>query len=75
MKVLFETKKVQKSGRIALSEQVLRNAGLQEGAPVDVFFDASSKCIILQRPADAPKEASEPATSATKQKRKLSNVA
>lgn len=49
MKVLFETKKVQKTGRIALSEQLLRNAGLQEGDAVDIYFDASTKHIILQR--------------------------
>ncbi|WP_295994982.1 hypothetical protein [Rugamonas sp.] len=52
MKVLFDTKKVQKTGRIALSEQLLRNAGLQEGDSVDIYFDASSKRIILER-ADA----------------------
>lgn len=49
MKVLFETKKLQKTGRIALNEQLLRNAGLQEGDPVDIYFDASTKNIILQR--------------------------
>jgi hypothetical protein len=48
MKVLFETKKIQKSGRVAFSEQLLRNAGLQEGDPVDIYFDASTKNIILQ---------------------------
>ncbi len=52
MKVLFETKKVQKTGRIALNEQLLRNAGLQEGDTVDVYFDASTKHIILQRATD-----------------------
>lgn len=49
MKVLFETKKLQKTGRIALNEQLLRNAGLQEGDPVDIYFDATTKNIILQR--------------------------
>lgn len=49
MKVLFETKKLQKTGRVALSERLLRNAGLQEGDPVDIYFDASTKNIILQR--------------------------
>ena len=53
MKVLFETKKVQKTGRIALNEQLLRNAGLQEGDAVDVYFDASTKHIILQRSTEA----------------------
>lgn len=49
MKVLFDTKKVQKLGRISFTEQLLRNAGLQEGDPVNIYFDASSKCIILER--------------------------
>ena len=49
MKVLFETKKLQKTGRVALSEQLLRNAGLREGDPVDIYFDAATKNIILQR--------------------------
>lgn len=49
MKVLFETKKVQRTGRIALNEQLLRNAGLQEGDAVAVYFDAASRCIILER--------------------------
>lgn len=53
MKVLFETKKVQKTGRIALNEQLLRNAGLQEGDAVDIYFDASTKHIILQRSTPA----------------------
>jgi len=55
MKVLFETKKVQKTGRIALNEQLLRNAGLQEGDAVAVYFDASSRRIILERAPDADK--------------------
>jgi hypothetical protein len=49
MKVLFDTKKVQKLGRISLSEQLLRNAGLQEGDAVNVYFDATTKCIVLER--------------------------
>lgn len=49
MKVLFDTKKVQKLGRISFPEQLLRNAGLKEGGPVNIYFDASSKCIILER--------------------------
>lgn len=64
MKVLFETKKVQKTGRIALAEQLLRNAGLAEGDSVDVYFDASTKNIILQRSNEAG-ETAEPATPTT----------
>jgi len=64
MKVLFETKKVQKTGRIALNEQLLRNAGLAEGDAVDIYFDASTKNIILQRSNEAA-ETAEPATPIT----------
>jgi hypothetical protein len=49
MKVLFDTKKVQKLGRISLSEQLLRNAGLHEGDAINIYFDASTKCIVLER--------------------------
>jgi bifunctional DNA-binding transcriptional regulator/antitoxin component of YhaV-PrlF toxin-antitoxin module len=55
MKVLFETKKVQKTGRIALNEQLLRNAGLQEGDAVAVYFDAASRRIILERAPEPEK--------------------
>lgn len=75
MKVLFETKKVQKAGRIALSEQVLRNAGLHEGDPVDVLFDVSSKRIILQRAADSIIETGDLEVTAPKQKKRVNNVA
>lgn len=64
MKVLFETKKVQKTGRIALNEQLLRNAGLAEGDAVDVYFDASTKNIILQRSTEAA-ESADPGTPTT----------
>lgn len=49
MKVLFDTKKVQKLGRIVLSDTLLRNAGLQEGDAVEIYFDVASKHIIIQR--------------------------
>ncbi|MCO4875589.1 RNA-binding protein [Paraburkholderia terrae] len=49
MKVLFGTKKVQKTGRVALTEQLLHNAGLREGDSVDIYFDSSTKTIILER--------------------------
>lgn len=49
MKVHFDTKKVQKLGRIAFPGQLLRNAGLKEGDDVEIYFDAISKCIILER--------------------------
>ena len=61
MKVLFETKKIQKTGRIALNDQLLRNAGFAEGDALDVYFDASTENIILQHSSDAA-ETAEPAT-------------
>ncbi|WP_047392911.1 AbrB/MazE/SpoVT family DNA-binding domain-containing protein [Chitinibacter sp. ZOR0017] len=51
--VFFDTKTVQKLGRIALSDPLLRNAGLQEGDAVDIYFDVTSKRIIIQR-AESP---------------------
>lgn len=72
MKVLFDTKKVQKMGRIALTDQLLRNAGLQEGDSVDIYFDASSKRIILERAeaqsATSSSEAKAPPSKKTKGK-------
>lgn len=49
MKVLFDTKTVQKLGRVVLSDALLRNAGLQEGDSVDIYFDVASKHIIIQK--------------------------
>lgn len=65
MKVLFETKKLQKTGRIALNEQLLRNAGLQEGDSVEIYFDASTKNIILQRATPPAGEAAAQVNPAT----------
>lgn len=48
MKVLFDTRRIQKLGRVSLSEQLLRNAGLQEGDQVDIYFDAITKRIIIE---------------------------
>lgn len=48
MKVLFDTRRIQKLGRVALSEQLLRNAGLGEGDQVDIYFDAATKRIIIE---------------------------
>lgn len=49
MKIHFGTKKVQKMGRIVLSEALLRNAGIQEGDSVDLYFEATTKAIIVER--------------------------
>ncbi|KAB0642900.1 hypothetical protein [Burkholderia latens] len=49
MKVHFGTKKVQKMGRVALTDALLRNAGIQEGDSVDLYFDATTKAIIIER--------------------------
>ncbi|OVY97661.1 hypothetical protein IPC274_07045 [Pseudomonas aeruginosa] len=53
MKVLFDTRRVQKLGRVALSEQLLRNAGLAEGDHVDIYFDAATKRIIIEPAAES----------------------
>lgn len=70
MKVLFDTKKVQKLGRISLTDQLLKNAGLQEGDAVNVYFDASTKCIILERADKADHGPVSDAVQATKTRRK-----
>ncbi|EZH78579.1 hypothetical protein AU05_18810 [Ectopseudomonas composti] len=57
MKVLFDTRRIQKLGRVALSEQLLRNAGLEEGDQVDIYFDAATKRIIIE-PADQRSDSS-----------------
>ncbi|MDA8120357.1 MAG: hypothetical protein M0Z85_10080 [Gammaproteobacteria bacterium] len=45
-------------GRVALTEALLRNAGIQEGDPVDLYFDATTKAIIIERtPSDETAEA------------------
>jgi bifunctional DNA-binding transcriptional regulator/antitoxin component of YhaV-PrlF toxin-antitoxin module len=49
MKVLFDTKKVQKLGRIVLSETLLRNADLHEGDPIEIYFDVVTKQIVIQK--------------------------
>lgn len=36
-------------GRVAFTEALLRNAGIQEGDSVDLYFDASNKVIIIER--------------------------
>lgn len=49
MKVHFGTKKVQKMGRVALTDALMRNAGIQEGDSVELYFDATAKVIIVER--------------------------
>lgn len=44
-------------GRVALTEQLLRNANLQQGDEVDIYFDAATKRIILERAKPAPRTA------------------
>lgn len=64
MKVLFDTKKIQKLGRVSLSEMLLRNAGLSEGDAVNIYFDANSRCIVLER-VNTQEETLEERSSAT----------
>lgn len=68
MKVLFDTKSVQKPGRIVLSEALLRNAGLHEGDAVDIYFDAATKDIIIRKAEQTPTTI--PETKAPKRTRK-----
>ena len=68
MKIHFGTKKVQKMGRIALSEALLRNAGIQEGDSVDLYFDATTKAIIIERTPST--DAAEASVSAKPTKKK-----
>lgn len=44
-------------GRVALTEQLLRNANLQEGDEVDIYFDAATKRIIIERAKPVPRTA------------------
>lgn len=52
--VFFDTKKIQKLGRILLNEALLRNAGLQEGDAIDIYFDTASKQIIIKKAEVVP---------------------
>jgi bifunctional DNA-binding transcriptional regulator/antitoxin component of YhaV-PrlF toxin-antitoxin module len=64
MKVWFDTKKIQKLGRVSLSEMLLRNAGLSEGDTVNIYFDANTRCIVLER-ANAQEKTLEERSSTT----------
>ncbi len=68
MKIHFGTKKVQKMGRIALTEALLRNAGIQEGDSVDLYFDATTKAIIVERTPSAEVAKASISAKRTKQK-------
>lgn len=48
MKVHFGTKKVQTMGRVAVTEALLRNAGIRERDSVDLYFGARTKAIIVE---------------------------
>ena len=49
MEVFFDTRRIQKLGRVALSDHLLRNAGLHEGDNIDIYFDAVKRQIVLKR--------------------------
>lgn len=68
MKISFGTKKVQKMGRVALPEALLRNAGIQEGDSVDLYFDANTKAIVIERASSAETVAATPSSKLTKHK-------
>jgi hypothetical protein len=66
MKIHFGTKKIQKMGRVALSEALLRNAGVHEGDLVDLYFDATTKAIIIERTPSAEVAEESPSAKHTK---------
>lgn len=68
MKVLFDTKTVQKLGRVVLGETLLRNAGLHEGDAVDIYFDAATKHIVIQKaePRDTAEDSALKTSKGTK---------
>ncbi len=49
MKVYMDTKSIQRLGRVALNDALLRNVGLQEGDSVEIYFDPEGKRIIIQK--------------------------
>lgn len=69
MKIHFGTKKVQKMGRIALTEALLRNAGIQEGDSVDLYFEVTTKAIVVERTPST--DVAEPPLSAKRTKSKI----
>lgn len=70
MKVLFGTKTVQKMGRVMLGDTLLRNAGLQEGDEVEIYFDAVHKHIVIQKASDSPAQDQAPAGKPAQQRKK-----
>ena len=70
MKISFGTKKVQKMGRIALPDALLRNAGIQEGDSVDLYFDATTRAIIVERTSPAEVAEASPSVKHAKNKAK-----
>ncbi len=40
-------------GRIALTEALLRNTGIYEGDSANLYFDAATKAIIIERTPSA----------------------
>jgi ribosomal 50S subunit-recycling heat shock protein len=68
MKISFGTKKVQKTGRVALTEALMRNAGIKVGDSVDLYFDITTKAIIVERTAAADAPATTTSDKRTKNK-------
>jgi len=45
----MDTKSIQRLGRVALNDALLRNVGLQVGDSVEIYFDPEGKHIIIQK--------------------------
>jgi len=67
---LFDTKTVQKMGRVVLGEALLKNAGLREGDEVEIYFDAVHKHIVIKRASDSEAQDRTPANKPTQQRKK-----
>lgn len=48
-KVLFDTKKIQKLGRIQLNPRLLDNLNLQVGDELEIYLDTNENQIILKK--------------------------
>jgi bifunctional DNA-binding transcriptional regulator/antitoxin component of YhaV-PrlF toxin-antitoxin module len=46
-RVLFDTKIVQKYGRVVLTRALLDNLNLRQGDQVDLFLDSKKKAVVI----------------------------
>jgi bifunctional DNA-binding transcriptional regulator/antitoxin component of YhaV-PrlF toxin-antitoxin module len=48
-RILFDTKLVQKHGRVVITRVLLDNLNLREGDEVDLFFDSKDKAVVITK--------------------------